>query len=185
MAKRHNHYEAAFEAYLRQERFAYVAVDEQRRALTTEGSLKSLDYLVSIPGDDPWSTPSAWLVDVKGRRFPSGAKHPQYWRNWSTAEDLAAMRSWQDRFGGPTQSALVFAFHLVGDRSPTPPEEIFAFRDRLYAFVGIPIDDYAALAKPLSPKWSTVHLSAADFRRQARSLTQLFGGAVKERRSGG
>ena len=31
MAKRDNHYEAAFEAYLRDRRLGYVAVDESRR----------------------------------------------------------------------------------------------------------------------------------------------------------
>ena len=44
MAQRHNHYELAFEAYLRHERVAYVAVDEQRRSLIAGGSLKNLDY---------------------------------------------------------------------------------------------------------------------------------------------
>ena len=66
MAKRDNHYEAAFEAYLRDRRLPYVAVDEGRRALAADGSLKSLDFIVSPPGA------RSWLVDVKGRRFPSG-----------------------------------------------------------------------------------------------------------------
>jgi len=33
MAKRSNHYEAAFEEYLRQRQIPYVAVDEKKRAL--------------------------------------------------------------------------------------------------------------------------------------------------------
>ena len=78
MAKRSNHYELAFESYLRDERVAYVAVNEQRRSLVAQGSLKNLDFIVS-----PSNTVSL-LVDIKGRRFPSGNHQKQYWRNWST-----------------------------------------------------------------------------------------------------
>ncbi|MCU0688246.1 MAG: HYExAFE family protein [Phycisphaerales bacterium] len=38
MAQRRHHYERAFEAYLRQRRMPYVAVDEARRALLPEGA---------------------------------------------------------------------------------------------------------------------------------------------------
>jgi hypothetical protein len=63
MANRDNHYEAAFEAYLRERRLPYIAVDEARRSLVPDGSLKSLDFIVSPAGD------VSWLVDVQ-RRFP-------------------------------------------------------------------------------------------------------------------
>ena len=82
MANRDNHYEAAFEEYLREQRVPYVAVDEAKRSRWAEGSIKSLDFIVSPPGG------ASWLVDVKGRRFPSG-EQKQYWKNWSTRDDLA------------------------------------------------------------------------------------------------
>ena len=67
MALRSNHYDAAFEAFLRQERRPYVAVDETKRALVPGSSLKSLDFIVySLQGRN-------LLVDVKGRKFPSGS----------------------------------------------------------------------------------------------------------------
>ena len=66
MAKRSNHYEAAFEEYLRSRQIPYVAVDEKKRALLGGSSLKSLDFIVSpVVG-------GSWLIDVKGRRFPAG-----------------------------------------------------------------------------------------------------------------
>ena len=76
MANRDNPYEAAFEEYLRARGVPYVAVDEARRSVLAEGgSLKSLDFIVSTPG------PVTWLVDVKGRRFPSGDDHQRhYWK---------------------------------------------------------------------------------------------------------
>jgi hypothetical protein len=49
MANRDNHYEAAFEEYLRARGIPYVAVDEARRSLMADGeSIKSLDFIVSI-----------------------------------------------------------------------------------------------------------------------------------------
>jgi glutamyl-tRNA synthetase len=33
----------------------------------------------------------SWLVDVKGRRFPSGDEQKQYWKNWSTRDDLRSL----------------------------------------------------------------------------------------------
>ena len=48
MANRDNHYEAAFEAYLRARGVPYVAVDEARRSvLADSSSIKSLDFIVS------------------------------------------------------------------------------------------------------------------------------------------
>jgi hypothetical protein len=76
MANRDNHYEAAFEEYLRSRGVPYVAVDEARRSVLSDGgSIKSLDFIVSTPNQ------MTWLVDVKGRRFPSGDDQKQYWNS--------------------------------------------------------------------------------------------------------
>src|SRR5437868_5004877 len=63
---RSNHYEAAFEGYLQWHRLCYVAVDETRRAMLGDLRVKSLDFIVHGPGG------ARLLVDVKGRRFPTG-----------------------------------------------------------------------------------------------------------------
>jgi len=76
MANRDNHYEAAFEAYLRSRGVPYVAVDEAKRSVLSDGgSIKSLDFIVSTPCQ------VTWLVDVKGRKFPSGDIQKQYWKD--------------------------------------------------------------------------------------------------------
>ncbi|TWT46518.1 HYExAFE family protein [Botrimarina hoheduenensis] len=170
MAKRHNHYEAAFEAYLRAERIAYVAVNEQRRALAPHGSLKSVDFLIST--DQPAG--SGWLVDVKGRQFPSGHRSPQYWRNWTTRDELDSLRQWSDRFGDRFEGVLLFAYELVADRAPVSPERVFYHADRPYAFVGVRAADYAAAARPLSAKWDTVSVPVARFRQLAAPADELL-----------
>ena len=117
MAKRHNHYEAAFEELLRAERLPYVAIDEKRRSLAPDGpSLKSADFLVSPAGE------VNWIIDIKGRRFPSGKTNKQYWRNWSTRDDLRSLAEWARHFGPPFTPALVFAYHVTEDRSPLAPK---------------------------------------------------------------
>ena len=162
--KRDNHYEAAFEAYLRRERLPYIAVDEARRSLVPDGSLKSLDFIVSPPSGP------AWLVDVKGRRFPSGDEHHQYWKNWSTRDDLRSLAAWERHFGSGFCPLLVFAYHLVGSRSPLPAEQLFEFRGAHYGFVAVRLADFVPHARPLSESWDTVAMPTSQFRRAARSL---------------
>ena len=177
MAKRHNHYELAFEAYLRQQRVAYVAVDEQRRSLIAGGSLKNLDYIVS-PSDSV-----SLLVDIKGRQFPSGTKQKQYWRNWSTWDDLVSMAHWQDKLGTGSLALLVFAYEVVGNRSPIETTRLFAFRERLYAFLAVRTADYIQFSRPLSAKWQTVSMPTATFRQAAFPLDTILGAAKPKERT--
>jgi hypothetical protein len=194
MTKRDNHYEAAFEAYLRQRRIPYVAVDETRRScgsnpslaspaadgadpiLEEESTLKSLDFIVSpagCRGQAGGLGSNSWLVDVKGRRFPSAGK--QYWRNWSTADELRSLAHWETLFAGQFQALLVFAYNVVGDQAPLPADQLFEFRGGLYGFLGIRLDHYASWSRVLSPRWQTVHIPTAKFRALARPTDELFG----------
>jgi hypothetical protein len=169
MANRDNHYEAAFEGYLRSRGIPYVAVDEAKRSVLADGgSIKSLDFIVSAPG------PAVWLVDVKGRRFPSGDEQKQYWKNWSTQDDLRSLAQWEELFGPGFEGLFVFAYNIVGDRAPLPAEQLFTFREGLYGFVGIRLREYAACCHPISPSWDTVAMPAAEFRRLARPIDDFL-----------
>jgi len=167
---RDNHYEAAFEEYLRRRAVPYVAVDEARRSLMSDGgSLKSLDFIVSS------TDPTVWLVDVKGRRFPSGDETRQYWKNWSTRDDLRSRAQWEQLFGENFRAAFVFAYNIVGDRAPLPPEQLFEHRGYLYAFLAVLLSDYAARAHTISPRWDTLAMPVEEFRRLARPLDEVLG----------
>ena len=172
MAKRDNHYEAAFEAWLRWLRLPYVAVDETHRIAAGGRTLKSLDFIVSPPASCLENAPGSWLVDVKGRQFPT-AKH-QYWRNWSTADELNSLAAWETLFGQRFLGLLVFAYNIIGELAPLPAEELFEYRGSLYGFVGIRLDHYASFARPLSPRWGTVTVSIPRFRALARPARELF-----------
>jgi hypothetical protein len=169
MANRDNPYEAAFEEFLRRRGVPYVAVDEAKRSLLGDGaSIKSLDFIVSAPGA------TTWLVDVKGRRFPSGDEQKQYWKNWSTRDDIRSLARWEGLFGEGFCGLFVFAYDVVGNRAPLPDEQLFEFRGNLYGFVAVRLADYAAHAHQISPSWDTVAMPAADFRRLARPLEELL-----------
>jgi hypothetical protein len=171
MANRDNHYEAAFEAFLREYGIPYVAVDEARRSVLADGdSIKSLDFIVSSPRQ------GSWLVDVKGRRFPSGTRRARhYWKNWSTQDDLKSLALWEGLFGEAFRGLFVFAYNIVGDRAPLPPERLFEFREGLYAFVAVRLCDYAARCHLISPRWDTVAMPSEEFRLLAEPVDELLG----------
>lgn len=162
VALRGNHYDAAFEAFLRERRTPYVAVDEQRRALIENSSLKSMDFIVYSH-----RTPNL-LVDVKGRRFPTGgdgAGHSGHkWENWATAEDLPALLRWQSVFGQGFRAVLVFAYDVIGERARHEFEGLFEFRQRAYAFYGVWADDYRRVMQTRSASWQTVSIPSRAFR---------------------
>lgn len=160
MAQRTNHYDAAFEGYLRATRTAYVVVDEKRRSLLQEASLKSMDFIA-------YSTQSHnLLVDVKGRRYPSGTEsNPHKWENWTTEEDIQSLLQWQEVFGEGFRAVFVFAYHVVDRRFVTDFERVFDFRERTYAFYGIWVDEYQAEMRTRSASWETVSLPSSVFRK--------------------
>ncbi len=168
VANRDNHYEAAFEAFLRDRGVAYIAVDEAKRAMMGYVSLKNVDFIVNATDG------RNWLVDVKGRRFPAGGRSKQYWRNWSTQDDVDSLAQWERAFGERFASLLVFAYDVVGDRAPLPQDQLFAFRGHLYGFVAIRLHEYAHFARTISPKWKTLAMPVSMFRQLAEPMDQLL-----------
>jgi hypothetical protein len=169
VALRGNHYDAAFEAFLRTRRTPYVAVDEQRRALLEQQSLKSMDFIV-------YSQKGAnLLVDVKGRRFPSGDPESGHrWENWATAEDVPALLKWQEVFGTDFRAVLVFAYHIVSDAERGKFNDLFAFRDREYSFYGVWADDYREAMQTRSQSWQTVSVPSGAFRELRSPFTEFL-----------
>ena len=167
MAIRSNHYDAAFEQYLRGRRVPYVAVDEQRRALAADASLKSFDFLVSRPGG------GSWLIDVKGRRFPTGGTGGGRWENWVTAEDVECLLKWETAFGTDARAAFAFAYDLA-DGETADCESPFLWGGRRYAFFAVTAADYATAMTCRSESWATVNLPRADFARMRVPFAELL-----------
>ena len=152
---RRNHYDAAFEAYVRQRRIPYVAVDETRRSLLEQASLKSMDFIVHSAGGENL------LVDVKGRRYPTAGNGGR-WENWVTTDDVESLLRWEEVFGAAYRAVFVFAYDIdPGYESDF--EELFAFRDKQYAFFGVSACDYRAVMTTRSPRWETVSVARRPF----------------------
>lgn len=117
----------------------------------------------------------SWLIDIKGRRFPSGRKQPQYWRNWVTSEDELGLLRWEGIFGKGFHGAFVFVYDVWGDRLPLPEERLFETNGRRYAFFFIPLAIYRTFARVLSTKWETETMSAALFQKYAVPLDEFLG----------
>jgi hypothetical protein len=169
--KRDNHYEAAFEAYLRVRGVAFVAVDEARRSLLGDADVKSLDFVIVGPHD------ARLVVDVKGRKFPgtSGGKPVRVWQNWCEREDVDALVRWAATFGVGFRGVLAFVYHVLPAVAlPDDTPDLFAFRDRTYLMRAIEVSDYAAHMQRRSPRWGTVHLPTAAFRRVVRPFSHFL-----------
>lgn len=155
MAIRSNHYDAAFEAYLRHRRIPHVVVDEKRRSLLAEASLKSMDFIVhSSAGDN-------LLVDVKGRKYPT-VGNGNRWENWVSSDDVDSLLRWEEVFGAGYRAVFVFAYD-VAESHRVEFEDLFEFRGRSYAFFGVSSCDYRAVMTTRSPRWDTFSVARRPF----------------------
>ncbi len=145
MAIRSNHYEAAFEAYIRSLRVPCVAVDEAKRAIMGDDGVKNPDFLL-YP-----RFASNLVVEVKGKRGKN-ARGRRDWENWVTTDDLDGLVRWQSMFGPGFRSILAFAYAETPQSFPLPRENgAFEFRDLEYRFWAVGLDDYIcppAVARP-------------------------------------
>lgn len=169
---RHNHYEAAFEAFLRERRLPYVAVDESKKALFSGSKLKSFDFVVYSR-----SGPNL-LIDIKGRKVDGERGSLQ---TWTTRGDVDDLLQWERIFGDGFSAIFGFVYwiepvltrppgHFVhrsgDDRLPAPQ------RERHYLMFGVNLLDYRNHMSRRSVRWDTVSMSADDFRQLARPLDQ-------------
>jgi len=166
---RGNHYETAFEAYLRDRRLGYVAVDESRRASLDDEPVKSIDFIVY--GRDG----ARLLIDVKGRKFPGGrSKKSRLWQNWVFREDVEGLERWEASFGTEYRGLIVFAYYILPEvelRRGT--SDLWVWRGKRYLIRAIPVSDYREHMRLRSPKWQTVHLPTGVFRQLVRPLREF------------
>jgi hypothetical protein len=167
---RANHYETAFEAYLRDRRLGYVAVDESRRSSLDDEPVKSIDFIVYGHGG------ARLLIDIKGRKFPGGkpGKRRRVWQNWVEREDVEGLERWAASFGSEYRGVLVFAYYILPEvelRRGTA--DVWMWKGRRYLMRAVPVDAYRRHMRVRSPRWGTVHLPAAAFREVVRPLRDL------------
>lgn len=169
--KRDNHYEAAFEAFLRSRGVGFIAVDEAKRTMLGDGDVKSLDFIIVGPQD------AKLVVDVKGRKFPGGSaeKPSMTWQNWSTLEDVEGLERWAAALGADFRGVLAFAYEIRPPFVlPNDTPDLFAFRDRTFLMRAVEVGDYKQQMRRRSPKWGTVGLPVAAFRKLVRPFSAFL-----------
>jgi hypothetical protein len=169
---RSNHYEAAFEAYLRSLGVGFISVDEAKRSLLDGEDVKSVDFVVVGPQT------AKLVVDVKGRKYPGGdpAGPRRAWQNWAMHEDVDGLTRWAAQFGAEFRGVLAFVYCIAPNYTfPDDTPDLFVFRDRTYLMRAVGVAEYRRLMRPRSRRWQTVHLRTADFRRVVRPFSCFLG----------
>ena len=166
MANRANHYEAAFEGYVRALKVPCVAVDEAKRALFGDEGVKNPDFLL-YPGWGP-----NLVVEVKGKRAKNAGGRRD-WENWVTTDDLDGLARWQETFGPGFRAVIAFAYAESLPPFPLPRENgAFEFRGRDYRFWAVGLDDFVSHLRSRGPAWKAVAMARAEFRRRVRPLRE-------------
>jgi hypothetical protein len=166
MAIRSNHYEAAFEAYIRSLRVPCVAIDEAKRAIHGEDGVKNPDFLL-YP-----RFATNLEVEVKGKRSKN-VRGRRDWENWVTTDDLDGLDHWQSMFGPGFRSILAFAYAELPSLFPLPRDTgAFEFRGLEYRFWAVGLDDYVAHLRSRGPAWKAVAMARKAFRRRVRPLRE-------------
>ena len=164
MADRTVHYEAAFEAFLREKGIPCVAVDEAKKALFANAKLKSFDFVVySRNGPN-------LLIDVKGRQARSRGSPGSRgsFETWATEQDVNDLMQWEQVFGEGYKAVLTFIYWI--DPPLTEEPGMFLHRGRWYQMMGVDLAEYRDHMRRRSAKWETVALGAEDFRCLARPI---------------
>jgi hypothetical protein len=170
---RGNHYERAFEGWLQSQRLCHVVVDETRRSLLCDGPIKSLDFIVLGPSG------ARLVVDIKGKRFPSGTagKQRKVWKNWANREDVESLARWVPLLGPGYEGIFVFAYHLQpGFELLENTRDLFIWHDRQYLLRAVEVEAYRRHMYTISPRWDTVALPAAAFRKLLRPVSHFTHG---------
>ncbi|MBN9122507.1 MAG: HYExAFE family protein [Planctomycetes bacterium] len=170
--KSDNHYEAAFDAYLRKRGVAVVPVVEARRSYLDAEEVKSPDFIVV------GSNAAKLVVDVKGRKFAGADRsgRPRHvWQNWCDREDVVGLVRWAERLGDGFRGVLAFVYDLPPHvELPRGTPDQFVFRGRAYLLRGVAVGDYRARMRTRSPRWRTVYLAADDFRAVVKPISHFL-----------
>jgi len=166
---RSNHYEAAFEAYLREKQVGFIAIDEAKRSILGKQNIKSADFIIVGPDT------AKLVVDVKGRKFPSGSKGGKSWQDWAEIQDIDGLARWATEFGPPFRAVLAFVYQIQPPYELTPgTPDLFVFQKKNYLMRAVGVAEYRTQMRVRSTKWNTVHLPVQAFRTLVQPFSEFL-----------
>ncbi|OQY03997.1 MAG: hypothetical protein B6I25_07540 [Planctomycetales bacterium 4572_13] len=160
-----NIYEQAFECFLTENKLPFLWIDQSKCLAFADGPVKNFDFLIGPDTDSPI------LVELKGRTFKgSSLAGLKGLDGWVTFADVRSLSRWLGQFQTDTPAAravFVFAFRFANMDIETDGWPHYDYSGERFLFLAILLQKYAGAMKIRSPKWQTVVINAADFRRHA------------------
>ncbi len=164
-----NHYEGAFENWLRDRQVEYIRADEHERIGPRSRSVKNFDFLLYPQSD------RRIIAEVKGRTFHGTSLTGMTGLEcWVTLDDVESLQTWQEVLGPEHEAVFVFAYRIEQVDVDLDGREALSFGSDRYVFFYLRLADYRRAMKRRSPKWRTVTLPAKAFRQHARELASLL-----------
>ncbi|MCE5341301.1 MAG: HYExAFE family protein [Planctomycetaceae bacterium] len=163
-----NHYERAFQCWLKDNGVQYLAVDQHKRTAFSRCKIKSFDFLFYTAGG------RAVIAEVKGRKF-AGKNFSAFGTlpNWVTDDDITGLENWIRIFSSRYEGLFIFAYDLENIDVETDGREIYDCLGRRYVFMAVRLADYLAGATLRSIKWKTLHLSAEYFKKCSFDVNEM------------
>ena len=158
-------YERAVEEYLRSHQLPYLAVNQRRRALAAQRSLKNFDFLVRARSGQHY------LMEVKGRPFPYVHRARKvYWENWVHEEDLEGLRLWRDYFGFGFTGLVCYAYLVTEAEFLESFPSRSQWQGRNFGLVALTLEDFLQWAEQRSSRWRAKHIPPVLFRQLIHPL---------------
>jgi len=160
-----NHYERAFENWLRDNRIEYVRADEHVRHEVGDGTVKGFDFLLW-----PASGPKV-IAEVKGRAF-KGTSFARLagLECWVTADDIDGLAKWREVLGPDYRAIFVFVYRSENIDVDFDGREALESDGNRYVFFAIELDEYCRHMRGRSPKCQTVTLRAEVVRQHLKDI---------------
>lgn len=176
--KNHAHYEEAFKHYLGDHRVPFVTVQQLARSADEIGRIKNFDFLVHAGAGEHY------IVDVKGKRFPSAAgKREVFWENWIHLDDLDGLVAWEEHFGPGYTGLLVFVYWLQAEVPAPGALKVYEYDGRQYFMVGITVGDFLDNCRRRSLRWQALYVPDQVFLNLIRPLEAFMLNDPKTRTS--
>jgi len=160
-----NHYELAFENWLRDRGVQCSEIDESKRAVFEGSKIKSFDFFVYS------STRKILVAEVKGKKFKGKSfENLTGLECWVNKSDIEGLCKWQKILGQEYEGVFVFAYMAENVDVDFDGRDVYRYNGNKYLFFGIGLEDYLRYMKVRSPKWQTLTLPADKFRASAREM---------------
>ncbi len=176
-----NQYEKALHNWLCDNDIQHLSVDQKKRKLFARNKIKSFDMLVYPRSSSAiCQQPNLLITEVKGRLYKSTSLNDRSsLQNWVTKEDITGLMRWEQIFTNPSSrqistAVFVFAYKFAKIDVETDGHETYDFDDSKFFFYAVTLDDYIKHMKLRSPKWQTMCMPAAAFRRYAVTLRHFL-----------